>query len=107
MDSNKEQEVYKQAEKRVKRIKKFYNHLQVFAVVIISVLLFSNTIITFFEGHAHNPNTLKWIRANIWINALLWFIGIIIHGLVAFRYKINFIDNWEKRKVEEFMNEKE
>ena len=97
----------KQAEKRVKRIRDFYNHLQVFVIVMVILLLFSNTIIEFFESHIDNPNWLKWLRANIWNNALLWFVGLLIHGFFTFKYKIGFIDKWEEKKVQEFMNEKE
>ena len=88
----------KQAEQKVKRIKNFYNHLQIFVIMMIGLLVFSNTIISFFESVTDNPNTLKWIESNIWVNALLWFIGLAIHGLVAFRYKPNLIETWEKKK---------
>ena len=97
----------KQAEKRVKRIRDFYNHLQVFVIVMVILLLFSNTIIDFFESHIDNLNWLKWLRANIWINALLWFVGLLIHGVFTFKYKLGFIEKWEQRKVQEIMNEKD
>ena len=97
----------KQAENRVRRIRNFYNHLQVFVIVMLVFLLFSNTIIEFFESHIDNPNWLKWLRANIWINVLIWFIVVAFQGLLAFKYKIGFIENWEQKKVQEFMNEKE
>ncbi|WP_237275389.1 2TM domain-containing protein [Tenacibaculum ovolyticum] len=96
---------YTQVEKRVKRIKKFYNHLQVFAIMMIVLLLFSNRIFDFFESHIHNPGTLKWARTNIWANCLLWAFGLLIHGLYTFKYKVTFIEKWEKQKVEELMNE--
>ncbi|MGB0891404.1 MAG: 2TM domain-containing protein [Flavobacteriaceae bacterium] len=95
------------AEKKVKRIRNFYNHLQIFVIVMIVLLLFSNTIIVFFENHITNPNWLKWVRANIWVNALLWFFGLLIHAAFTFRYKLNFIEKWENEKVREIMNEKE
>lgn len=105
MKSNEKYSTYKQAEKKVKRIKNFYNHLQIFVIIISILLLFSTMIIDFFEAHIHNMGTLQWIQTNIWINALLWGIALAIHGIYAFKYKINFIDNWEKKKVEEIMNE--
>jgi len=39
------------------------------------------------------------------MHALLWFLVLAIHGIVVFKYKINFIDNWEKNKLEEYMNQ--
>jgi hypothetical protein len=106
MESNIKENTYKQAEKRVKRIRNFYNHLQIFVIIMVPILLFSNSIIGFFESYIINGNTLEWVKVNIWINALLWFIGIAIHGLFVFKDRVNFIDKWEKNKVSEFMNKK-
>jgi uncharacterized membrane protein YraQ (UPF0718 family) len=107
MESNIKESTYKQAEKRVKRIRNFYNHLQIFVIIMAPILLFSNAIIGFFESYIDNGNTLEWVKANIWINALLWFIGVSIHGLFVFKDKVNLIDKWEKNKVAEFMNRKD
>jgi hypothetical protein len=106
MESNIKENTYKQAEKRVKRIRNFYNHLQIFVIIMAPILLFSNSIIGFFESYIINGNTLECVKVNIWINALLWFIGIAIHGLFVFKDRVNFIDKWEKNKVSEFMNKK-
>jgi hypothetical protein len=106
MESNQTKNTYKQAVKRVKRIRNFYNHLQIFVIIMTPILLFSNAIIGFFESYIDNGNTLEWVKVYIWINALLWFIGIVIHGLFVFKDRVNFIDKWEKNKVSEFMNKK-
>ena len=98
---------YFEIKKRIKKQRNFYNHLQVFVIVMLVLLLFSNTIFNFFESHIHNPNSLKWARANIWVNALIWFVVIVIQGIYAFKYKIPFIDNWEQKKIKEFMNKNE
>ncbi|PQB07076.1 hypothetical protein BST83_07885 [Polaribacter filamentus] len=105
MESTIKKSTYKQAEKRVKRIRDFYNHLQIFVIIMAPILLFSNAIIGFFESYIDNGNTLEWVKVNIWINTLLWFIGVAIHGLFVF--KVNLIDKWEKNKVAEFMNRKD
>jgi uncharacterized membrane protein YGL010W len=104
MEYNIKNNTYKQAEKRVKRIKNFYNHLQIFVIIMLPVLLLYNYIIGFFESYIDNGNSLEWVKANIWVNVLLWFIGLTIHGIFAFKYKFNFVDKWEKNKIEEFMN---
>ena len=97
---------YIKVEKRVKRIKNFYNHLQVFVIMMLILAFFSNTIFDFFESHIHNKGTLKWAKSNIWINCLLWAFGVLVHGLYAFKNKITFFEQWENKKVNEFMNEK-
>ncbi|MGB1042572.1 MAG: 2TM domain-containing protein [Tenacibaculum sp.] len=98
---------YLQAKKRVAKQKSFYNHLQVFIIIMVLLFFFSNMIFNFFESYIQNPNTLKWAKANIWVNALLWAIGLLIHGLFAFNVKNAFLKNWEKKKITEFMNQKE
>lgn len=97
---------YLQAEKKVKRIKNFYNHLQIFVIMMVVLAVFSNTIFNFFENNIHNTGTLKWVRTNIWVNSLLWALGVLIHGLYVFKSKITFLNDWENKKVKEFMNEK-
>ena len=97
---------YKQAEKRVKRIRDFYNHLQIFVFIMAPILLFMDAIIGFFEGYMAYGKTLEWVKFYIWINALLWLIGVAIHGVFVFKGKVHFIDTWEKTKLDEFMNKK-
>ena len=107
METNTDILALKQAGKSVKRIKGFYNHLQIFVIMLLILALLSNTIIDFFESKITNERSLDWVKANVWVHVLLWFFGIIIHGIIAFRYKISFINNWEKKKVNEIMNQKD
>jgi uncharacterized membrane protein (DUF485 family) len=101
----------KQARKIVRRMRDFYNHLQISIIIIIIimlfVLLFSNTFIDFFESYIENKNSLEKVKVNIWINVLLWLIALVMHGLFVFKFKMNVIDDWEENKVAEFMNGKE
>jgi uncharacterized membrane protein (DUF485 family) len=106
MKNNTNNTTYKEAEKNVKRMKNFYNHLQIFVIMMLVLLLFSNMIISFFEARITNPNSLNWIKANIWVNAVLWLFGLIIHGIYVFKFKANFIDKWEQKKMEELMKQK-
>lgn len=105
MKYNSKDTTYKQAEKRVKKIRNFYNHLQIFVILMIVLALFSNMIIDFFEARISNPDSLSWVKTNIWVNALLWLFGLIIHGIYVFKFKVNVIDKWEKKKLTEIMKE--
>jgi uncharacterized membrane protein (DUF485 family) len=106
MEYNKKDTVYLEAEKRVKKIKNFYNHLQIFVIMMLVLVLFSDMIISFFEAHISSPDSLRWIKANIWVNVLLWLFGLVIHGIYVFKFKANAIDRWEKKKLDEIMKEK-
>jgi len=104
MEASERQNSYKVVESRVKRIKNFYNHLQLFLLMLLFLFFFSNTIIEFFEARMSNANSLQGLKPYIWINASLWLFGIVIHGIYAYKYKMNFVTQWEKKKVAELMN---
>mgnify|MGYP000297758472 CR=1 FL=1 len=106
MENNSKNTAYNRAEKRVKKIKNFYNHLQIFVIMMLVLVLFSDMIISFFEARISNPDTLSWIKTNIWINALLWLIGLAIHGIYVFKFNMNVINKWEEKKLDEIMNKK-
>jgi uncharacterized membrane protein (DUF485 family) len=106
MKKNTNNTTYKEVEKNVKRMKNFYNHVQIFVIMMLVLLLFSDIIVSFFEARITNPNSLNWIKANIWVNAVLWLFGLIIHGIYVFKFKANFIDKWEQTKMEELMKQK-
>ena len=106
MENNSKNTAYNRAEKRVKKIKNFYNHLQIFVIMMLVLVFFSDMIISFFEARISNPDTLSWIKTNIWINALLWLFGLAIHGIYVFKFNTNVIDKWEEKKLDEIMNKK-
>lgn len=106
MENNSKNTAYNRAEKRVKKIKNFYNHLQIFVIMMLVLVFFSDMIISFFEARISNPDTLSWIKTNIWINALLWLIGLAIHGIYVFKFNMNVINKWEEKKLDEIMNKK-
>jgi hypothetical protein len=97
MELFKKQPTYKQLVLKVKKIRDFYNHLQIFVGMIF--VLFSDTVIDFFEIYISNENVLYWIKINIWIPALLWTLGLAIHGIVPFGCTSNFVDYLGKKKV--------
>ncbi|WP_299157515.1 2TM domain-containing protein [uncultured Tenacibaculum sp.] len=102
-----QEDKYIRAQKTVAKQKNFYNHLQLFVLIMLIIMFFSNTIFNFFENHIANPNTLKWAKANIWVNSLLWGIGLLIYGIYVFKDKFTFIENWEREKIKSIMNENE
>ena len=79
-----EKDVYDLARKRVKEKKEFYNHVAVY--VVINILL---VIIWAFTGHGY-----PWF---IWPLAG-WGVGIIFHGFSVFVF--NRESSWEKNAIE-------
>lgn len=95
------------AEKRVKSIKGFYNHLVVYIMVNTLLLIFKGKFLftLLSEEAIGNPNFLKWIDWNIYGTPILWGIGLLIHAICVFGFKPQFFKDWEERQLEKYMKE--
>lgn len=87
--NNQEYERYQNAKKRVKEIKGFYANLVTY-VLVISFLTFIN---------------LKYTPAHLWFYwpMLGWGIGLLFHAFGVFKIVPFFGDDWEEKKIKEFM----
>lgn len=85
-----EYERYEEAKKQVKEIKSFYVHLFIYLVVNI-FLIFIN---------------LKYSPEHLWFIWTIggWGIGLLFHGLGAFKIAPFFGKDWEQNKINELMN---
>ncbi len=81
--------VYTEAKRHVKQLRGFYRHAFIF-VLVIGFLTALNLMT--------NPGRW-WFQ---WI-AFGWGIGIIAHGLSVFVFSGVFGQDWEKRKVQEYL----
>ncbi len=86
---------YELALKQVKRIKGFYVHLIVY-IFVNAIIISSN-----YYGNS-NEDTISW-SWQTFSTALFWGIGLLAHGLSVFGRNIFFGQNWEERKIQEFM----
>lgn len=84
---------------RVKQIKGFYTHLLIFVTVMLAVLILglSGRRVCFICFDTSNA------LMNL-VGFTPWAVGVLLHGLVALG-KIPFIDQWEERKLRQFMKE--
>ena len=89
-------ERYNAAYKRVKRIKGFYVHAMVYVLVNIFIVSSNYDKNSFDSG--------LFFRWETFSTALFWGIGLLAHGLSVFGRNIFFGQNWEERKIQEFMN---
>jgi len=81
---------YYEAQKKVKEIKEFYQHLTVF--VLVNPICIVVNLMT-------SPGYL-WF---IWC-LLGWGFGLIMHGLKAFEVMPFFNKEWEQRKIQEILD---
>ena len=85
---------YKQALKRVKRIKGFYIHLMVYIVVNSGILVAT------YMSREHNENFWIWESFN---TLFFWGIGLAAHGMSVFMPGLIIGKNWEERKINQLM----
>lgn len=96
---------YQRALKKVEAIKGFYGHLQAYLIVngiFILGRLLGPFVISIPEL---GPDAWRWIDINIFGMPVVWGIGLAIHGLVVFRYKIPVLKDWEERKIRQIMED--
>lgn len=88
---NKNNNKYFRAKERVAELKKFYRHFTSYLLVIIGLA-------------ALNYWTDGW--RNLWFLwvAFGWGIGVLSHAVGTFNLNPFFGKNWEKRKIQEFMD---
>ena len=99
---------YARAQKRVDDIKKFYRHLQVYIIINVLLLLLKANIMSLGRGGNFTDLHFEhWLDLNVYGTAIVWGVGLLIHGLYVFQYKFKFFKNWEQRKINEFMNQED
>lgn len=106
MNNNSKQLIqkYKKAEKRVRQKKIFFEHAMVYLAINAIIFLIAYIL----ELKVINVEDY-WARV-MWqigyVDALLWGVGLLVHGAVIFLPDFIFGKNWERRKINELMNDK-
>ena len=92
-------ERYNLAYKKVKRIKGFYSHLKAYVVVNL-VIIISSLNRNFISSDFEKSDLFEW---HTYSTAFFWGIGIVIHWITVFGRDWFFSNEWEERKINEFM----
>jgi hypothetical protein len=97
----KEEQHYVLTRKRVEKISKFYKHLAIY--IVVNIFLSAIFIVgDINDGDTFNEAFFDFHNYKIWI---YWGIGIIFQAINTFGLSILFNKDWEKRKIEQYMNE--
>lgn len=83
---------YRKAKKRINKIKSFYSHAIIYAIVILLLVL-----LNFYT------TDFPWVV----FPALGWGVGLLAHGLCTFGHNLVLGTNWEERKIKELMESNE
>jgi hypothetical protein len=91
------------AYKKVKRIKGFYSHLKIYIIVNVLIII-SSLNGNFFGNHFNTSGLFEW---HTYSTAVFWGIGLLSHALSVFGRDMFFSDDWEERKIQEYMKKEE
>ena len=99
MEDRAEKERLDKARLRVSRLKGFYTHLTVYLVIntaLVIIKLIGNSYYgeNFMGPLGHFSTFATWI---------FWGIGLFFHGLKVFSKASVFMENWEKRQIQKYM----
>lgn len=90
METNKKDNKYFKAKRKVAEIKKFYTGLMMYIIVI-----------SFLAGVNYYSN--EWRYAWFLWAAFGWGIGLFFQGVKAFNWNPIYGKDWEERKIREYM----
>ena len=104
------------AQKRVNDIKIFYRHLRIYIFINVLLLFVKYRALDFFaEKGIQDPGFLDWFQWNLISTPVIWGIGLLLHALYVFKFqarplkelKPKFLEDWEKRQIQKYMDENE
>jgi len=88
-------ENYNLAYRKVKRIKGFYSHLQIYFIVNAIIIISSLNRDSIWSTEFWNWDTFS--------TAIFWGIGLAAHAVSVFGRDLFFDHDWEQKKIKEFM----
>ncbi|MBT8185910.1 MAG: 2TM domain-containing protein [Eudoraea sp.] len=100
-------EKLERAKKRVKELKDFYGHLKAYIIVNALLLLFRGGVVSFIfqDSVTLESGFQDWLHLNFVFFPVLWGIGLLVHGLIAYRNKFSFLKKWEENQIRKYMEE--
>ncbi|WP_378184886.1 2TM domain-containing protein [Aquimarina sp. W85] len=94
MENYEDKKRYQRAKERVDELKKFYNNLFSYCIVIAFL-----AIINYYQNEWRNP----WF---LWA-AFGWGIGLAFHAIKAYRINPVFDKDWEEQRIKKYMEEEQ
>lgn len=98
-------ERWRSAKKRVTELKDFHNH--VVFLIGFTILLYSLKGGVLEVISQRNPEMeegfLVWLDYNFMLTPVIWGVGILIHGLYAYRHKWRLVAGWEEKHIRKLL----
>ncbi len=97
---------YDRAKKQVKKIKDFYDHIKIFIVAVVVILIIRFYVVPKLGLNWDDEKDFNnWLNWNTYLFPSIWALVILIHGLIVFKPKV--FRKWEDRKMKEFMQKED
>ncbi|OAB78871.1 2TM domain-containing protein [Cochleicola gelatinilyticus] len=93
---------YLKAKKKVETLKAFYNHLAVYCII--------NLILILIHANVFSKSPVDFTSWGNYVGAFFWGIGLVSHGLYVlyiFYAKQNVFQKWEEKKIQELLNKQD
>ena len=99
MERSLDNDRYERAKQRVKKIKGFYWHLVSYFIVNMFISC-SKIVSNMNDGESFSDAFFDFGTFALWV---FWGIGIFFHAFGVFGKHLLFGEEWEQRKIQEFM----
>jgi hypothetical protein len=94
---------FQKAQKRVKELKGFYNHLKIFVIVNALLYLVKSGMLNALmpKGFPTESYYFDWVH----INFIIWGLMVVAHALILYRHKFPFLKKWEEKQIQKYIEE--
>lgn len=98
---------YERAKKSMNALKGFYSHVWIFTIVTIMIFAVRFYLLPMLGVISEDEGFINWLNVNTYIVPGIWGLVILVHGLSVHNLGIQWIRNWETRKIQEFIEEED
>ncbi len=100
------EKAYEKAKKRVEERKRFYYHLSIYIIINIALLFLKGDYIIFSDDIDFEKREMikRGFEKVLSITPILWGIGLLTHGLLICVRSFVLNTNWEKSRIEKYLN---
>jgi hypothetical protein len=101
-DNYLQEQKYIRAKKRIEELKAYYWHLAIY--IVVNLFLSGAQVV---DGITENKSFIEIFSDfgiyGVWV---MWGIGLVFHTLKVFGFPFFMGEDWEARKIKQYMNNK-
>ncbi|PKA83864.1 2TM domain-containing protein [Ulvibacter sp. MAR_2010_11] len=79
----------------------------VYLIFNIPLLLIRTNTIPIFKIYTENRDFQSWLDWNTYGITFVWGIGLLIHWILVFKFRFDFLREWEKKKIKDIITKEE